>query len=161
MVVFLKLVLLQTVLAAHIARGRPIAKAPQNTHQEDMDVVNYLVQDGYLSSNETGPGDISTAVEKFQQGAGLNVTVELDDSNVQKIHAERRCGMKDIEYGTPRTRAKRSSALNVGYVLEGSKWEKKGLTYSFRNCPSSMKNSHKVVKRALKTPSKRGQTCRD
>ena len=154
MAVFLKLVLLQTVLVAHIARGKPKGQAPQNTDQGSMgEAVQCLVKFGYLFSNETGSAEISGALDKFQKSADLNVTGELDDATIQKMH-EMHCEMKDMGCSTPGTRVKRSSARKVCYVLEGSWWRKKHLTYKIGNFPSSMKNNQKGVKDAIRVAAK-------
>ena len=156
MAVYLRMVLLVTVLSAHIVRGRPTGKALNinsingTKYQENgTEAAEFLVHFGCLSSSDAGEREVDRAVKNFQRCAGLNVTGELDAATIQKMR-EPRCGVTDNGCCTPQRRVKRYIAPEVTYVLGGSKWEKNHLTFFIRNFPSSMGNNHKGVRDTIK-----------
>ena len=91
----------------------------------------YLQKYGYISNNdgkasqvkEENIGDfIKSAVKDFQAFAGLEETGDLDPVTVELMGTPR-CGVRDKEReGKKNRRTKR-------YVLQGSRWQTKHLTY--------------------------------
>jgi len=105
---------------------------------DDTRALIYLMEYGYVESakwssslvtQETLKGFVKTAVRDFQAFAGLNQTGELD-RDTKNLMRTPRCGVKDIiGHGATTRRKKR-------YVLQGSRWQKKDLTYQVSKYPS-------------------------
>jgi matrix metalloproteinase-14 (membrane-inserted) len=98
---------------------------------DDTRALIYLMEYGYVESEqwssslvtqEALKGFVTTAVRDFQAFAGINQTGELDQVTKDLMRTPR-CGVKDIiGHGATHRRKKR-------YVLQGSRWQKKDLTY--------------------------------
>jgi len=81
---------------------------------------------------------VTSAVKDFQAFAGLNQTGELDPVTVELMGTPR-CGVRDIiGHGATARRKKR-------YVLQGSRWQVKHLTYRINKYPSTFRLSKKDV----------------
>merc|ERR1712168_275323 len=81
---------------------------------------------------------VTSAVKDFQAFAGLNQTGELDPVTVELMGTPR-CGVRDIiGHGATARRKKR-------YVLQGSRWQVKHLTYRINRYPSTFRLSKKDV----------------
>merc|ERR1719295_1797669 len=86
---------------------------------------------------------VKSAVKDFQAFAGLNQTGELDPVTVE-LMATPRCGVRDIiGHGATARRKKR-------YVLQGSRWQVKQLTYRINRYPSTFRLSKKDVDETVK-----------
>ncbi|XP_028398592.1 matrix metalloproteinase-25-like [Dendronephthya gigantea] len=117
----------------NIVQGKAIGEAYSSSG------VHYLKQFGYLPEDKGGKAqaaqDISQSLRVFQTFAGLNVTGRFDEETVEKMK-EPRCGDKDqLPTGGRRRR----------YVLEGSKWKKKDLTYRIENHPYDGPTNRKIL----------------
>ncbi|XP_069668856.1 matrix metalloproteinase-19-like [Periplaneta americana] len=103
------------------------------------EAVSYLEQYGYISSEGTNKSSSLTtreafikAISEFQEFSGLPITGELDRNTAEAMSLPR-CGVKDKLSATERSRSKR-------YVLQGSRWRVKDLTYRVLKYP---RNIHK------------------
>ncbi|XP_015011513.2 matrix metalloproteinase-14 isoform X2 [Drosophila erecta] len=98
----------------------------------------YLSQFGYLPASARNPASSGlhdqqtwvSAIEEFQNFAGLNITGELD-AETMKLMSLPRCGVRD-RVGTGDSRSKR-------YALQGSRWRVKNLTYKISKYPKRLK----------------------
>ncbi|XP_017838083.1 matrix metalloproteinase-14 isoform X2 [Drosophila busckii] len=126
--VFMALVPLLSILAA--VQSAPVS----TTSQAEI----YLSQFGYLPASARNPASSGlqdkhtwvSAIEEFQNFAGLNVTGELDEETM-KLMSLPRCGVRD-RVGSSDTRSKR-------YALQGSRWRVKNLTYKISKYPKRLK----------------------
>ncbi|KAL9974124.1 hypothetical protein ACROYT_G011125 [Oculina patagonica] len=98
--------------ALHICQALVFAEDDDTTA-----VLKFLRQYHYISPTSSGNHDVETAVKRFQEFAGLNVTGVLDKATIAQTKKSR-CGMPDVDEGG---RVKRYAT--------GSKWIKKHLTY--------------------------------
>ena len=98
---------------------------------EETNALLYLSKYGYISNNDGKASQvkeenikdfIKSAVKDFQAFAGLNETGELDPVTVELMGTPR-CGVRDRE------RERESSGRSKRYVLQGSRWQTKHLTY--------------------------------
>merc|ERR1711874_191636 len=81
---------------------------------------------------------VKSAVRDFQAFAGINQTGQLDDLTIELMETPR-CGVRDIiGHGATARRKKR-------YVLQGSRWQVKHLTYRINKYPSTVRLSKKDV----------------
>ena len=80
----------------------------------------FLNQYGYISSSRSGNHDVSTAIRKFQQFFGLEVSGILDASTVN-LMKKSRCGVPD-----------ESEERRMRRYITVSKWSKTHLTYYVR-----------------------------
>ena len=101
---------------------------------EETNALLYLSKYGYISNNDGKASQvkeenvkdfIKSAVKDFQAFAGLNETGELDPVTVELMGTPR-CGVRDRgQEETDRTASRRKKR----YVLQGSRWQTKHLTY--------------------------------
>ena len=101
---------------------------------EETSALLYLSKYGYISNNDGKASQvkeenikdfIKSAVKDFQAFAGLNQTGELDPVTVELMGTPR-CGVRDRgQEETDRTGSRRKKR----YVLQGSRWQTKHLTY--------------------------------
>ena len=101
---------------------------------EETSALLYLSKYGYISNNDGKASQvkeenikdfIQSAVKDFQAFAGLNQTGELDPVTVELMGTPR-CGVRDRgQEETDRTASRRKKR----YVLQGSRWQTKHLTY--------------------------------
>merc|ERR1719283_527868 len=115
--------------------------------KEETDALLYLSKYGYIQQkNGTGAlvsedkikEYVKSAVKDFQAFAGLNQTGELDPVTVELMGTPR-CGVRDIiGPGATARRKKR-------YVLQGSRWQVKVLTYRINKYPSTFRLSKEDV----------------
>ncbi|XP_043287822.1 matrix metalloproteinase-14 isoform X2 [Venturia canescens] len=98
----------------------------------DIGAMRYLSQFGYLLHSNPANGGIitedvmKTAIAEFQAFNDLNVTGKLDNETMHLMIAPR-CGVKD-KIGTSDGRSKR-------YILQGSRWRVRNLTYKITRYP--------------------------
>ena len=86
---------------------------------------------------------VKSAVKDFQAFAGLNQTGDLDPVTVELMGTPR-CGVRDIiGHGATARRKKR-------YVLQGSRWQVKELTYRISKYPSTGRMSRNQVDETVK-----------
>ncbi|XP_003739756.1 matrix metalloproteinase-14 [Galendromus occidentalis] len=121
-----------------------VVSADKNPFASESNALLYLQQFGYMApmihdSNRSTAALIDGramrhAVENFQRMAGVNVTGEIDDETAKMMNMPR-CGVKDMVGNG--FRAKR-------YVLQGTKWVNKDLTYTISKYPRSVSNKAKV-----------------
>ncbi|KPU76272.1 uncharacterized protein Dana_GF11910, isoform B [Drosophila ananassae] len=98
----------------------------------------YLSQFGYLPASARNPASSGlhdqqtwvSAIQEFQNFAGLNITGELDEETM-KLMSLPRCGVRD-RVGNGEGRSKR-------YALQGSRWRVKNLTYKISKYPKRLK----------------------
>merc|ERR1719150_2227173 len=119
---------------------------------EETSALLYLSKYGYISNNDGKASQVKeenikdfihSAVKDFQAFAGLNQTGELDPVTVE-LMATPRCGVRDIiGHGATARRKKR-------YVLQGSRWQVKQLTYRINRYPSTFRLSKKDVDETVK-----------
>ena len=101
---------------------------------EETSALLYLSKYGYISNNDGKASQvkeenikdfIQSAVKDFQAFAGLNQTGDLDPLTVELMGTPR-CGVRDRgQEETDRT----GSSRKKRYVLQGSRWQTKHLTY--------------------------------
>ena len=109
----------------------------QDTQRE---AVEYLANYGYIATNgdQTRPYVDATALEEavmdFQKFAGLVPTGELDRDTIDMMKT-RRCGKEDKV---------------SNYVIQGSKWPKKSITYSILSYPTNRGISRNDVKQKIR-----------
>lgn len=80
--------------------------------------LKYLNNYGYISYARSGNHDVPTAIRKFQEFFGLNVTGNLDASTID-LMKKPRCGVSDASSGD--TRKRRYATWGI--------WSKTALTY--------------------------------
>jgi matrix metalloproteinase-14 (membrane-inserted) len=112
------LVGLQAALAAPLTSGGV---------KTEVDAQQYLAKFGYLHATgddfRGAPGDdFAEAIQRFQEFAGLEVTGLLDEATIEKMNAPR-CGVTD-------NGGSHARGVVPRYVLQGSKWPSKSLTYN-------------------------------
>lgn len=105
----------------------------------DPNAAKYLQQFGYTNNNPRlgnimSLEDLSEGVRTFQRFAGLPQTGVLDEETIDKME-QPRCGVPDIVGTEAAARKKR-------YALQGSKWQKKQLSYKIT---SYTRDLHKRV----------------
>ena len=92
---------------------------------EETNALLYLSKYGYISNNDGKASQVKEEnIKDFQAFAGLNETGELDPVTVELMGTPR-CGVRDRE----RERERESSGRSKRYVLQGSRWQTKHLTY--------------------------------
>merc|ERR1711936_1118459 len=74
-----------------------------------------------IGERTTGDIDFEEAIKKFQSFASLEVTGEMDEKTEELMESPR-CGMDDRV---------------ADFVLQGSRWNKKDLTYRISRYPTS------------------------
>ena len=103
---------------------------------EETNALLYLSKYGYISNNDGKASQvkeenikdfIKSAVKDFQAFAGLNETGELDPVTVELMGTPR-CGVRDRGLEEERDRSG-GSRRKKRYVLQGSRWQTKHLTY--------------------------------
>ncbi|XP_014254798.1 stromelysin-3-like isoform X1 [Cimex lectularius] len=102
------------------------------------DAISYLSLYGYLPRGVNSPNSESIidedtyvqAVMKFQSFAGLEITGKLDNETLETMKLPR-CGVGD---NLDRINGKRTKR----YVLQGSRWRIKDLTYKISKYPSAL-----------------------
>ena len=114
---------------------------PAIGENEGTHALLYLSKYGYIEpdngtqalvTEDTIKEYVKSAVKDFQAFAGLNQTGELDSVTVELMGTPR-CGVRDnIGHGATARRKKR-------YVLQGSRWQVKKLTYRINKYPSSFR----------------------
>merc|ERR1719225_578352 len=101
---------------------------------EETNALLYLSKYGYISNNDGKASQvkeenikdfIKSAVKDFQAFAGLNETGELDPVTVELMGTPR-CGVRDRGQ---EERDRTASRRKKRYVLQGSRWQTKHLTY--------------------------------
>ena len=107
--------------------------ASANAVDTESEAIEYLTKFGYIKTeNGSKPFvDVTTlndAVKKFQDFAGLEKTGNLD-KETQELMQTPRCGVED---------------KIANFVLHGSKWPKKDLTYHISQYPRSSLNKQDV-----------------
>lgn len=118
---------------------------------------DYLTQYGYMreSSNKVGAlRKLDHAIGKFQEFAGLDVTGELNEETVEMMRTPR-CGVKDIidddeDIDSPRIKVKGALSRKKRYVLQGSRWRVKNLTYKVTKYPRKSGLTKSEVDRTLR-----------
>ena len=105
---------------------------------EETSALLYLSKYGYISNNDGKASQvkeenikefITSAVKDFQAFAGLNQTGELDPVTVELMGTPR-CGVRDRgQEETAGGGGSNSSRRKKRYVLQGSRWQTKHLTY--------------------------------
>ena len=121
---------------------------------EGTHALLYLSNYGYIQpdngtqalvTEDTIKEYVKSAVKDFQAFAGLEQTGELDPVTVELMETPR-CGVRDIiGHGATARRKKR-------YVLQGSRWQVKKLTYRINKYPSirlSKREVDQTVKKAF------------
>jgi len=119
---------------------------------EGTKALLYLSKYGYIEADngtqalvteDTIKEYVKSAVKDFQAFAGLNQTGELDPLTVELMGTPR-CGVKDmIGHGATARRKKR-------YVLQGSRWQVKKLTYRINKYPSTFRLTKSQVDETVK-----------
>ena len=103
---------------------------------EETSALLYLSKYGYISNDDGKASQvkeenikdfIKSAVKDFQAFAGLNETGELDPLTVELMGTPR-CGGRDRGLEEERDRSG-GSRRKKRYVLQGSRWQTKHLTY--------------------------------
>ena len=103
---------------------------------EETNALLYLSKYGYIAKNDGKASQvkeenikdfIKLAVKDFQAFAGLNQTGELDPVTVELMGTPR-CGVRDRGLEEERDRSG-GSRRKKRYVLQGSRWQTKHLTY--------------------------------
>ena len=120
--------------------------------QADTQALLYLSKYGYIQptngtqvllTEDRIKEYVKSAVKDFQAFAGLNQTGDLDPVTVELMGTPR-CGVRDIiGHGATARRKKR-------YVLQGSRWQVKELTYRINKYPSTGRLSKKQVDETVK-----------
>ena len=104
---------------------------------EETNALLYLSKYGYISNNDGKASQvkeenvkdfIKSAVKDFQAFAGLNETGELDPVTVELMGTPR-CGVRDREREREREAGGEGEERSNRYVLQGSRWQTKHLTY--------------------------------
>lgn len=122
--------------------------------KDETNALLYLSKYGYLGKDdgtealvtEENIGQyIKGAVKEFQAFAGLEQTGELDDVTVELMGTPR-CGVRDREQSADVEFGEKSEA----YVLQGSRWQKKHLTYRILKYPIPGRVSNAEVDQAVK-----------
>lgn len=112
----------------------------------------YLMKYGYVETRTNSSALLTQdgldkylkqSIMDFQAFAGLNQTGELDSTTAELMEAPR-CGVKDIiGHGATARRRKR-------YVLQGSKWRVRELSYKVSQYPSSTRLSKAEIDGQMK-----------
>ncbi|OCT64582.1 matrix metalloproteinase-17 [Xenopus laevis] len=111
--------------------------------------LDWLTRYGYLpppdpfSAQQQTLEGLREAVKAMQRVAGLPETGELDDATVLMMKKPR-CSLPDIIM-----RPERRSRRTKRYVLSGSVWDKKLLSWRLENSPSTL--SHDVTRTLINT----------
>ena len=105
---------------------------------EETSALLYLSKYGYISNNDGKASQvkeenikefITSAVKDFQAFAGLNETGELDPLTVELMGTPR-CGVRDRGLEEEEEEEERGgNSRQKRYVLQGSRWQTKHLTY--------------------------------
>lgn len=140
----LKLLLLALVLATSVSAGK-----------EETNALLYLSKYGYIPKNagtealvteDNIKEYIKDAVKDFQEFAGLDVTGEMDPVTVELMGTPR-CGVSDNK----RSDESRVTLGQSGaYVLQGSRWQVKQLSYRILKYPAPGRLSNTDVDKAVK-----------
>ncbi|XP_039256216.2 matrix metalloproteinase-14-like [Styela clava] len=111
--------------------------------------VDFLARFGYIDYNPRlgnimSQHDLSAAVMNFQRFAGLEQTGQLDHTTLEKMDSPR-CGNRDVVGSDAAARKKR-------YALQGSKWQKKHLTYKIASHTTdiSRRDTENAINKAFK-----------
>ncbi|CAH1266408.1 MMP25 [Branchiostoma lanceolatum] len=108
----------------------PPPPTPLIIHGHELE-VNYLVNYGYMDQQfmQTvqlqGEDSLKEAISLFQEFANITVTGKLDDDTTRMM-TRPRCGVPDMNGTNSHGMARRRRR----FVLRGSKWAKKNLTWS-------------------------------
>ncbi|GAU97338.1 hypothetical protein RvY_08657 [Ramazzottius varieornatus] len=100
-----------------------------------VDVAAYLQRFGYLPTPNPETGTLIThehfteAVKTFQNFANLPITGVLDDQTKEMMTAPR-CGVADVVEGEVAEPGGQTHKRRKRFVLQGSKWKLKDLTWS-------------------------------
>ena len=104
---------------------------------EETNALLYLSKYGYIANNDGKASQvkeenikdfIKSAVKDFQAFAGLNQTGELDPITVELMGTPR-CGVRDRGLEEEDEEKGGRSRRKKRYVLQGSRWQTKHLTY--------------------------------
>ena len=104
---------------------------------EETNALLYLSKYGYIAKNDGKASQvkeenikdfIKSAVKDFQAFAGLNQTGELDPITVELMGTPR-CGVRDRGLEEEQEDKGGRSRRKKRYVLQGSRWQTKHLTY--------------------------------
>ena len=115
--------------------------------KEETSALLYLSKYGYIHKDDGNKAlvtednfkdYIKSAVKDFQAFAGLETTGELDPVTVELMGTPR-CGVKD-KGDTDAAPVLGSDGKSGAYVLQGSRWQVKHLTYRFVPTLQSRKN---------------------
>ena len=138
-----------TVLVAFLSILTSAFGENEGTH-----ALLYLSKYGYIQTNNGTQAlltedkikeYVKSAVKDFQAFAGLNQTGDLDPITVELMETPR-CGVRDIiGHGATARRKKR-------YVLQGSRWQVKQLTYRINKYLSSFRLSKNDADLTVKKP---------
>ena len=119
------------VLFFGVCEGKPI------TGNSKSDAFFYLASFGYIDApkNENTAqlmtdSALTKAIRGFQEFAGLNVTGTLDAKTVELMNTPR-CGIRDNVGPSSNARRKKR------YAHQGSRWNKRDLTYRITSYPST------------------------
>jgi len=145
----------------------PPATSPQTTATADLSLAaGYLNKYGYIAKSSNGRtaalNDLNSAVKDFQVFAGLPPTGVLDEQTLQKMAAPR-CGVQDKDnYIIQVNEAiKDSEVVNIKhrdknktrhrrFVIQGSRWKVRDLTYAITKYPTSSRLSRAEVDRTFR-----------
>ena len=104
---------------------------------EETNALLYLSKYGYIANNDGKASQvkeenikdfIKLAVKDFQAFAGLNQTGELDPVTVELMGTPR-CGVRDRGQEEEEEEERGGNSRQKRYVLQGSRWQTKHLTY--------------------------------
>jgi len=119
----------------------------------------YLKSYGYMkkiNSNDKFASlqSLDKAISKFQGFAGLEMTGQLDKQTVEMMQRPR-CGVKDFidddeDVDTPRIKVKSTLSRKKRYVLQGSRWRVRSLTYRITKYPKRSGLSRSAVDKVIR-----------
>jgi len=125
--------------------------------KEETSALLYLSKYGYIDKDDGNRAlvtednfkdYIKSAVQDFQAFAGLETTGELDPVTVELMGTPR-CGVKDKGDAEPAP-VLGSDAKSGAYVLQGSRWQVKHLTYRILTYPAPGRLSNNDVDTAVR-----------
>ncbi|XP_039956547.1 matrix metalloproteinase-2-like [Bactrocera tryoni] len=137
-IIALFVIMAELIAAAEgVPRYHQYANNGKSAVSEDT-VYNYLMEFDYLPKSDIETGALTTeeqlkdAIRKLQRFGNIPATGEIDESTQKLIHRPR-CGVGDstrtanfspdnLQYGHHRMKR---------YVLQGPKWDKTDLTWSY------------------------------
>jgi len=118
--------------------------------------AQYLAKYGYMGIQQSSGQSASlhrldTAITKFQEFAGLDVTGVLDEDTIEFMEKPR-CGVKDFAVAEDGDVPKMRIKLRRGkrYALQGSRWRVRKLSYRITKYPVTSKLSKAAVDRTIR-----------